>query len=164
MFLCSSTNNLTLTVTQPAPITMPKYIQRIGIVNRTNPIESSNILDKIDKILSVEMAGVDTQGVVQIIYGLQNELQRNSNFTHVKVLDTIYLTSKYISDFSPQIPWNTISRICKQNNVDALFVLEIYDTDTQLQYSNVPVTVKVPIVGDVTTLEHQATAVTTIKV
>jgi hypothetical protein len=44
---CSATNDLTLPVTQPAPVYINKQISRIGIINRSIPDKKHEAIDAV---------------------------------------------------------------------------------------------------------------------
>lgn len=160
---CSSTNYLTMTVTEPAPVFFPKDIQKIGIVDRTLPSDETEKLDKIDKILSLEGKELDKDGAHKAVVGLSDELTSRNAFESVKILNTVDERSPGMGVFPAALPWTKIEDICNSNNVDVVFVLSFYDTDTKVDYKTVPVEVKNPFGVVIKTLEHQATIITNIK-
>jgi hypothetical protein len=87
-FSCAK-NNLTISVTQPAPVTILPYIERVGIVNRTMPSNDNDALDKINKVLSIEGKNLDKDGAHQTVPGLVNELDRNQRFAQIKIIDDV---------------------------------------------------------------------------
>lgn len=56
---CSSTNRLTMGITQPAQVSIASDVAHIGIINRSEASEKNKIVDKIDKILSLEGLNLD---------------------------------------------------------------------------------------------------------
>lgn len=159
---CSSMNTLTLSVTEPSPITLPQHVSSAAIVNRTAPDSSIAFLHKVDQILSAELKGIQEEGSSEVLRGLNQQLQANQRFSNTVIVPVAYKTTR-VNDFSPLLSWDEIEKICQTHSVDILFVLEVYDTDTKLSYKTVPVTVRVPIIGEVTTLEHEATASTNVR-
>jgi len=143
LFSCSSTNTLTLDVMEPAPVSLPVTVKKVGIVNRTNCTANISTLNKLDQILTVELLNIDSLGALKAISGLNDELVKNTNFTKVEYLNNTLLENSQISIFSPQLNSSVVKNLCDDDNLDALFVLEYYDTDTKVDYSVVPVTVKV---------------------
>ncbi len=157
---CSSTNYLTLSVLEPAPVTLPSYIKKVGIIDRSLPSEETKQQDKIDQILSVEGENLDAEGARETIRGLNDELQRNERFTEIQFLEKADLRSPGMGIFPAPLSWNKIDNICTNNGLDALFVLEYFDTDTKISYSNKPVTLKGPMGIDVPAVEHYAHMIT----
>ena len=59
---CGATNRLTMGAAEPARITIPADVMKIGIINRSIPAEENKIIDQIDKILSLEGLKMDKEG------------------------------------------------------------------------------------------------------
>ena len=162
-FSCSSTNVLTMSVTEPAPVHLESKGKSVGILNRSLPAKQNEVLDAIDKILSVEGKDFDKDGANESILGLQNELSKNNGFSTVKIIDDNRIKAVGLSVFPAPLPWETAEKIAIDNKVDYLFELSFYDTDTKVDYKTVTVEkanvlgVKIPVV------EHQATVSTLIK-
>lgn len=156
------TQQLYLSVLEPAPVTLPSYIKAPGVINRTRvSVETSNA-DKVDKVLSLEGANLDKEGAQNCIDGVTNELLKNKRFAEVKLLDTPELTTTGSGVFPAQLTWDEVDRVCRKNDVDALFSLEMFDTDTKVNYSSRKVDVKTPL-GNVPALEHHADMRTEVK-
>jgi len=163
LFSCSSTSNLTLSVPQPSNVFLSKEVQSIGIVNRSIPNVNYNKLDAIDKILSLEEKNLDKQGANAAIQGLQNGLSKNNRFTNVIVIDSLLLKDFGIDIFSPSLSNNDIEKLCNKYNVNAIYELSFFDTDTNVKYNTVTkqttntLGIKIPII------EHQVAVNTLIK-
>ncbi len=142
LYSCSSTNNLTIRITNPAPINIPGDVKNVGIVNRTNSTVNST-LNKIDEIMTMELLTVDSSASLKLIDGLNDELIKNSRFNNVKNFSPMMLKNSAVGRFSPTLAKNKIVTICNDNNLDALFVLEYFDTDTRVNYSLIPVTTRI---------------------
>jgi hypothetical protein len=162
VFGCSSTNSLTLDVLEPAPVSLPNDIETVGIVGRTKSSASNSTLNKLDQVLSAELLKIDSTASRKAITGLYDELSRNASFTKVKSLKNIELENSVISSFSPVLSKAEVEKLCIDYDLDALFVLEFFDTDTKVDYSVVPVTVKV-LGMDVNAVETMASVTTLIN-
>ncbi|WP_291960376.1 DUF6340 family protein [Maribacter sp.] len=138
---CSSTNRMTMGITQPAQISIPNDLVNVGIVNRSSASENNKILDDIDKILSLEGLNLDKEGAKNAVSGLKYELERGNRFTTVKVIENQKDIEKGLSVFPAEISWDVVDRICNENGVDILFSLEYYDTDTSANYELTTVTI-----------------------
>jgi hypothetical protein len=159
---CSSTRLVHISVLEPAPVTMPAYIKQVGVVNRSQTARSSNVVDVIDKVVSLEGARLDKEGAQASIDGLTNELMKNERFTKVKTLTNTVLHTAIPGQFSSPLPWETVEKICRDNSIEALFVLELFDTDTKISYATRPTNVRTPL-GNVAAIEHQANMNTLVK-
>lgn len=156
--LCTScaTNYLTMNVQEPAPVTMPGHIKKVGVINRSLS-DKGNILNNVDQALSLEFKNLDKEGSESCISGLENELKKNSRFDLVKFLP-VDLKSPGAGVFPAQLSWEDAAGMCRDLKVDALYVLEMYDTDTKISYATHNTTVKTPL-GEVPAIEHEATMV-----
>ncbi|MBN2892553.1 MAG: tetratricopeptide repeat protein [Bacteroidales bacterium] len=159
LFGCA-TNDLTIGVTEPAPITIPGNVKKVGVVNRTKT--NSSIPKEIDEILTLEMLTIDSTAALKAINGLSDELQKNERFTEVKNLHPMLLENQKRDWFSANLTKNEVVKVCSDNNLDAIFVLEYFDTDTRVDYKAIPV--KKMVLGvEVDVVETEATVNTAIK-
>jgi tetratricopeptide (TPR) repeat protein len=155
------TNQLYLNVIEPAPVTIPSYIKKVGIIDRTAPTEQTKALDAADKILSLEGAKFDKEGAAASVKGLTEELKNNQRFTEVKNVEMDFRTSA-LAAFPVALSWEIVDKVCRESEMDALFSLERFDTDTKISYSSRKVDVKTPL-GNIPALEHQADMETLVK-
>ncbi|MDH5413094.1 MAG: DUF6340 family protein [Flavobacteriaceae bacterium] len=160
---CSSTNLLTLSVTEPAPVYLPTSIETIGILNRSLPSEKNQTLDNIDKILSMEGKNLDKDGAEKSVLGVLDELKLMNLYTNVKIIDSLNILRTGLGVFPSPLSWDEIERISTINDVDAIFELSFFDTDAQIDYKALPVKIKTAIGVDVPVIEHRATIKTLIK-
>jgi hypothetical protein len=162
LYSCASTELVHLSVMEPAPVTLPTGIKTVGIVNRSLASKETKILDAVDKAFSLEGPNLDKEGAQSTISGLSDELAKNERFTSVKDLNNVELRTIGAGSFPTPLSWDIVEKICKDNNVDALFALEMFDTDSKISYAANPVSIKTPL-GNVPGLEHEASMVTTVK-
>src|SRR5260370_28788300 len=85
---CSSTNLMSLSVLQPAPVTVPPYIKKVGIVDRSKALQENRTIDAIHKAVSLETTDLQVAGANASISGLTSQLIKNSRFAEVKALTT----------------------------------------------------------------------------
>lgn len=160
---CSATNSLKLSVIEPAPVHIPSGIQTIGIIDRSMPADKNATMDQIDKILSVEGKNLDKDGARQSVVGLFDELVNSDGFYEVKIIDNIDVRNPGLGVFPAALSWETVERICYENDVDAIFALSFYDTDTKIDYKAVPITIEGLLGVKIPAIEHHAKTSTTIK-
>jgi hypothetical protein len=156
------TQQLWLTVVEPAPVTLSKDIIRVGVINRSMPTDETRILDVIDKALSLEGVNLDKDGAQQAVKGLSDELLNNNRFSEVKTLSDIDFRTPKLGLFPNPLSWEIVNKICKETGTDALFSLETYDTDTKLNYSTRTVEKKT-LLGTIPLIEHHADMETIVK-
>lgn len=160
---CSSMNYLTIGVTEPAPVYLSSKIQTVGVIDRSLPTEKIKNIDILDKILSIEGKDLDKDAAQKAVSGLYDELKTFNRFVSVKMINNSNIKSPGIGAFPPVLTWDQVNQICKDNNVEGLFVLSFYDTDASIDYKTIPVEVNGPLGVKVQTVETQATINTRIK-
>lgn len=162
-FLSScGTNLMTLSVTEPAPVTIPSDAKKAAIIGRTKIAKDNAILNKIDEVLSIEGKILDSLGAQACLLGLYDDLAQKNRFEYLAIVDSLELESPSLGQAAAPLDWAIVEGICKAQQVDLLFVLEHYDTDTKIAYTTAPVTITTPIGLDIPGLEHQATVTTLI--
>ncbi len=151
-----------MSVQEPAPVSMPSYIKKVGVLDRSQASEETKKANVIDQVLSIEGPELDKEGAIESITGLKDELMKNDRFMEVILLNDLGLRTVGAGVFPSALPWETVQKICTANGLDAIFSLELFDTDTKLNYTTVPVTLKTPL-GNIPALEHQANMATNVK-
>jgi hypothetical protein len=162
LYSCASTELVHLSVMEPAPVTLPPAIKTVGIVNRSLASKETKVIDVVDKVFSLEGANLDFEGAKSSMGGLSDELMKNSRFSEVKLLNAVELRTIGAGTFPTALPWDQVDKICQENHVDALFALEMFDTDNKISYAVNPVSIKTPL-GNVPAIEQQANMLTTVK-
>lgn len=165
VFLIScKTSELSLTVVEPAPVTLPREITRVGVINRSMPADGTKTLDIIDKALSLEGVDLDKDGAEQCVAGLTEELMNNKRFDEVRNLSNIDFRTPKLGDIFPvPLSWDIVDKINKESGTEALFALEYYDTETRMNYSTGKTDVKTPLGIAIPALEHRAEMETLVK-
>ncbi len=162
-FSCRSTNYLTLRVEEPAPVYVPISFKRVGLLDQSLPSDATKKIDDLDKILSIEEKNLDKDGAEASLKSLSDELSANGRFTDVRILNDASVKSPGMGIFPAPLSWDKVQQICYDNQVDILFVLSFYDTDTRVEYAAIPVELTGPLGVKIPALEHQATVYTLIK-
>ena len=162
LYSCSSTNLVHISVLEPAEVTLPKDVKTAAILNRSLPGKDNKGLDAMDKLFTLEGVNLDKEGGKASIEGLTDELVRNNRFTEIKPVLNSDLGTTGTGLFSGPLAWDVVAKICKDNNADILFALELFDTDSKVSYAANQVSLKTPI-GSIPAIEHQATMQTIVK-
>lgn len=131
---CSSTNKMTMGVTTPAKVFLSSDVTKIGIINRSAPSKENQQLDKIDQILSAEGRNLDKNGAEAAISSLASELSVIKNFDDIKIIENVESVKSGLAVLPATLSWETIEQLCEENNVDVIFSLAFYDTDTKTSY------------------------------
>ena len=149
--------------TNPAPVTIPNSAKSAGIVNRSVPTDDNKVLNNMHQALSAENLKLIIEAGTAGVAGLNNALTENKCFETVKSLNQLDLRTPVAGSFPSQLPWNDVEAICKNNGVDVLFVLEVFDSQLKV----IPLTspTKINSVTDVinNVTQAQADIVTTVK-
>lgn len=159
---CSSTNSLRLSVTQPAPVTVPSGIKKIAVINRSEISKQNQVIEVVDKIFSLEGKDLDREGSASGVVGLKEAFLKHNRFDDVLLPDNRIINNATPGIFPSPLLWEDVSRLCTKLNVDAIFVLELFDTDSKISYTTNPVTKNTPL-GKVSAIEHTAQMATHVK-
>ncbi|MES2131918.1 MAG: DUF6340 family protein [Bacteroidota bacterium] len=163
IFVSCKTNLVYIHTTDPAPVTIPNSAKNAGIVNRSVPTDDNKALNTMHQALSVENLKLIKEAGAEGIAGLNNALTENKCFEMVKSLNQLDLRTPVAGSFPSQLPWKDVETICKDNGVDILFVLEVFDSQLKV----IPLTnpTKINTVTDVinNVTQAQVDIVTTVK-
>ncbi|HOP58469.1 MAG TPA: DUF6340 family protein [Bacteroidales bacterium] len=157
------TNELYISVIDPAPVALSKDIAKPGVIDRSMPTDETKGLDRLERIITLEGADLDKEGAGECIKGFADELVNNGRFNDVRLLNDIDFRTPRKGNFPEPLRWDIIDMICRENNVDAIFSLEYYDTDAVINYSTQKVDLKTAIGIMVPALEHLANMETIVK-
>ncbi len=126
VMLSSCNKNIGISAWQPAPITVPRHVQHITILNRTLP--ESQVANVLEGILTGELPFQDRKAAESAIASLTGSIAESNRFR-----TTQYPTSMKGSGSGGILPapldWATVERICRETNSDAVLALETFDTD-----------------------------------
>jgi hypothetical protein len=159
---CSSTNLMSLSVIKPAPVSIPSNIKTVAVVDRTQASQSTQKIDAIHKALSLETTDLQKAGAEASLHGLTDELMKNSRFTEVKSLSAMELRSFGAGVFPSALEWDSVERICRESHTDALFALELFDTESKLNYAASPTSVNLGV-ASLPAIEHHVNMTTSVK-
>lgn len=160
-YSCSSTNLMSLSVMEPAPVSIPSKIKSVSIVNRTGVSGETQTIDAIHKALSLESNELQETGAKASLHGLSDELMKNNRFTEVKSLNR-ELKTFGAGIFPSALQWDSVEKICRESNTDALFALELFDTETKLNYAASPTQVNLGAIN-LPAIDHQVNMTTFVK-
>lgn len=162
-FGCSPTNTVTMSVQEPPVVPLPSSMEQIGLIDRSVTGEQSSTMERIDRVLSAEGKNLDRDGAAESITGLTEEIRRYELFDAIKTPDISQLDNPAFGAFPAPLSWNEVAEICNEYDLDGLFSLEFYDTDTRINYNTKKINVKRLSGIGIPVIEHHATVYTTIK-
>lgn len=123
-FFCSScTPILELNVLQPAEINIPFHIYKIGLVNRSTAGKPDRVLNVLEGILSGEDIGEDREGGDKALAGLKSALEQSERYS-------ILIPPLPKADQAGGLTTEEVHAICKHYNLDALVVLQYFDSNS----------------------------------
>src|SRR5689334_4933154 len=148
-FAACKTNLVYISVLVPAPVTIPGNVKTAGIINRSIPA-TNNPQGNIHHVLSAQTITIIKEGSAESIRGLKDALVENNRFDEVKTLDNFNMNTQSAGVISSPLSWDELAAISRANNVDIIFVLELFDTQLKVNPNQLP------------DLSHPADAVNTV--
>ena len=125
LFSCAGTRGMNVEVMRAAQITVDPEIKNIAIVNRSVPTSKPTL----ESTLSAEMPAQDKDLSEECLRGMVETLNTSSRFNTVRVEGTMNAPDERSIAFGAPFSWTMVDSLCNANKVDALIVLEYFDTD-----------------------------------
>jgi len=116
-------------VLQPAEFSVPGHIELIATVDRSKP--RGGFSSFLEGAFTGEEIGQDQRGRQSALDGLTNALTRTPRF-QVRSTGLQMTGSRAGQRMDIPLSWSEIGRIANRHNVDAVLVLESYDSDQRL--------------------------------
>lgn len=115
---------------EPSPVDISSSIKKIGILNSSKDSIQNEYANRLEQLIYLEEQWLSEHGANAALTGLFNELSLDKRFDTVRILEDNQ-AEKINFVANPDIDtWNKISKICIDNDVDAIFALVTYDTET----------------------------------
>ncbi|NND15912.1 MAG: hypothetical protein HKN89_06265 [Eudoraea sp.] len=130
---CGATSNLEITAIEPAAINLEQNLSRIGIINSSNPEAAETSKDKLTARIRKEDNRLVKSGVNAALEGLQETLEADARFDEVVLIPE---TPKMLIGLGTEPEhgaWRSIADLCQTYNVDAIFALANYETETEVK-------------------------------
>ena len=131
-YSCTSTNLMSLSVTKPAPVSLPPNARSAAVVNRSRAADDSRTVDAIHRTLGLESKELQAEGAGASLTGLTDALIRSNRFASIKTLNNLDLRSYGAGVFPVSMSWDTVEKICRENQADVLFSLELFDAQSKV--------------------------------
>ena len=122
---CAGTRNMRVEVMRPALITIPSNIKSIAVLNRSIP--SGKV--SIESAITLEKPAQDKELSENCLRGLTDLLNTSNRFQVKKCDSTMFSSDPKSLSFGQTLGWNSVDSLCLKYEVDALMVLEYFDTD-----------------------------------
>lgn len=123
---CGPTKTVSLSITQPAEITLPSEAKTILLVDRTK--FGNGFVNVLEGLLTGEMPTDDRVAAQEALVSLKNKLAVSPRFG-VKLFPERMIGNSISSAFPEALTWPDVERLCSTNSCDLVVALEIFDTD-----------------------------------
>jgi len=131
-FGACKTAQTSMDVLQPADISVPPHIKSVAVANRSLPGKEDRLLNILEGLITGEQIFADREGSNHCINGLVQSLNSGPRFKAVMAThENLYGTGTRA--FAPAIPWALVDSICRAYGVDALILLESFDSNTRIK-------------------------------
>lgn len=111
----------------PADITIPQEIQTIGVINRSLPFKNDLVENILEGFFSGESIRADRVASYNCVNSLVNNINNNPRFRAISIDEDFRGTGT--KQFPVPLEWNEVDKLCQKYKVDALVVLETFDSD-----------------------------------
>jgi len=126
------TNYLYKQVLNPAPVTIAPFVKKVGVLNRSIPTADSKTYNTIHEIISGEGPEMIPQGSAEAIRGLKDALMANNRFEEIVLLPLPEAKGAAAGMVNSPLSWEQIDTLCRRYNLDAIFALEMFDTQFKM--------------------------------
>ncbi len=123
---CAS-SSISLNVLVPADINVPQDIKRLAAVNRSLPAKGEGFNNVLEGVVTGEGLFVDKDASRRTIDGIANGLASSPRFTIA--IPNLELKGTGTAQWPLPLDWPQVEKICKDNQTDALLVLETFDSN-----------------------------------
>lgn len=128
-------SRISFNVLTPAPITVPKDIQTIAIIDRSLPENTD--LNRLESILTMEGPKQDRLARQNVMEGLKLSLNSATRY-NVIVTNEMFIGSSRGSLLPEPLPWNLVDEMAAKYSADVIVCLEAYDSDFVIASAKLP--------------------------
>lgn len=125
---CAGTRNMRVEVLRPALITITQDIKTMGLLNRSIPTNKQ----ALEGVLTGETPAQDKELSEECLRGLSETLATSNRFVVTRCEGTMNAADEKSLSFGAPLNWMEVDSICAKYNVEALMVLEYFDTDFRI--------------------------------
>ncbi len=118
---------------EPAAISLEQGMSRIGIINSSNPEAAVNSKDNITSYFIREDSRLTESGINAALEGLKETLVEDARFDEVVLIPETPEVLIGLGTEPKQVAWQSIANLCEQHELDAIFALANYETDTEVK-------------------------------
>ncbi|HLN52690.1 MAG TPA: DUF6340 family protein [Lentimicrobium sp.] len=128
---CSKYAMVSFNYPLPPEAELPENIKTIAVVNRSLTAKEDKAGKIIESVLSGEIEVSDRKASEQAILGVSERIPENAEFRCVIPLENKLIGSG-TRETPPALEWVKVKEICNTSNADALLVLEVFDSNSDL--------------------------------
>lgn len=128
LFTACNKRYMNIQILLPAQITLPKQIKKIGVANRSLPSNEDKFFNIVEGFLTGESIYADRQGSNECVRGFAAKINNSPRFNAV-VIEGANLKGTGTREFPEPLEGNMVDQLCKQYGVDALILLEAFDSN-----------------------------------
>ena len=136
---CTTTINME--VMKPADITIPEHLKKIVIADRTFPEKDNKVVNVLEGLFTGEGLFSDRMGAEECLQGLRQSMTSTDRFSAI-IPGGLDLRGTGTAKMPDPLPWDTVVKICDQNQADGLIVLEAFDSDCSVFFKTKSTTSK----------------------
>jgi hypothetical protein len=130
-FSACGTSSVYVNSVLPAQISIPEHINHIGVANRSLAGKGDRIGNVLEGLFSGEEIGADREASEQCIIGMVEMTNRiGLRLSATQIFDES-LTGTGRDVMKAPLAASRVDSICKLNKIDALLVLESFDSDSR---------------------------------
>jgi hypothetical protein len=111
--------------------TLPENVKTIAIANRSLTHKEDKAGKIIESVLSGEIEVSDRKASEQSIRGVYERIGSNNDFTCV-IPNEYKLYGTGTREIPAQLDWSTVEDLCNSSDADALLVLEMFDSNSDM--------------------------------
>ena len=130
-----ATSSLYMDVLVPAQINLPQEVKNLGVINRSMSSKENMAMNILEGFITGEAIYGDRESSDHCIKGFAIKLNDGPRFKAVLIEGT-NLKGTGTREWPVPLDWTQVENLCRQYGVDALVVLETFDSNTGLRQWN----------------------------
>ena len=127
LFVLSCTRTVYVPVQRPAQVYVDPGVQRVALINRSET--ERNTVNIIEGIITGTMPGLDKEAAQASMNGLASSLQEFQRFQVVRTSEQLKSPVTLPGQWPSILDWQQVEQLCRKYNVDALLILEAFDSN-----------------------------------
>ncbi|MGB5385554.1 MAG: DUF6340 family protein [Eudoraea sp.] len=129
---CSTTRNVDIQTMEPAQVSLSSTIKRVGIIGGRVHLKEEKEQTGLNVLISRENEKLAIKARDAAINGLYNALAGDTRFDTIILMEDIVENKEDPNTYGNYLDWNTVESLCNNYDVDAIFSMAYYDSDTRV--------------------------------